>query len=123
MVGQGSIQPVLDQSRDNSFLMNIGGAAGGEAGHFSRSKVTAWGRPGCAGAGLIGVVPGRAIGVRAVAFDPGGGDAMNVDGLIDLVIGLENIKARYKYLSDLPVEITEESGSFIVSIPILTMNK
>jgi sensor histidine kinase YesM len=44
-------------------------------------------------------------------------------GSDNTAIGLENIQERYKYLSDLPVEITEESGSFIVSIPILTMNK
>ncbi len=38
-------------------------------------------------------------------------------------IGLENIKERYKYLSDLPVEIKEDPGFFVVAIPILNMNK
>lgn len=36
-------------------------------------------------------------------------------------IGLENIKMRYKYLTEHPVVIQEDSDEFIVKIPILTV--
>ena len=34
-------------------------------------------------------------------------------------IGLENIKMRYKYLTELPVKIEQSETDFIVAIPIL----
>ena len=38
-----------------------------------------------------------------------------------LVQGLDwkNIKMRYKYLTEVPVQISENDGQFIVKIPIL----
>ncbi len=35
-------------------------------------------------------------------------------------VGLENIRARYKFLSDKTVQILQENGCFVVKIPVLT---
>jgi sensor histidine kinase YesM len=37
-------------------------------------------------------------------------------------IGLENIKSRYKYLSDKSVTVESSNGSFIVKIPVLSID-
>ncbi|MEL7002587.1 MAG: histidine kinase [Bacteroidota bacterium] len=37
-------------------------------------------------------------------------------------VGLENIKARYQFLSDIPVSITETSDRFEVILPLLKLN-
>jgi sensor histidine kinase YesM len=36
-------------------------------------------------------------------------------------IGLENIKSRYKFLSQHPVEVREEDGKFIVKLPLIAV--
>jgi histidine kinase len=36
-------------------------------------------------------------------------------------IGLQNIKARYKMLSDIPVQILDKGNEFIVKLPLLTV--
>jgi LytS/YehU family sensor histidine kinase len=34
-------------------------------------------------------------------------------------LGLDNIRNRYKFLSDIPVEVSDANGKFIVKLPIL----
>ena len=36
-------------------------------------------------------------------------------------MGLSNIKARYEFLSKLPVEVTESTDNFIVKLPLLEL--
>lgn len=40
-------------------------------------------------------------------------------GIVSNKIGLENIKSRYKYLSDKEVQIINSDGNFVVKIPVL----
>lgn len=38
-------------------------------------------------------------------------------------LGLDNIRNRYKFLSNVPVEVSDRDGKFIVKLPILKSNE